>query len=136
MTNIFTSCGACGFPLSDEQSPCPECGCSAMRDTTVSLDTGVVNINNAAPIIKERDLGRTASGQDRYERKLWENTYRATGRMSQLCQEVDRTDPDPARWRYHKKIIDVESGEVLRDEDKLLSDHHGHGSAKRSPGGS
>jgi hypothetical protein len=44
---------------------------------------------------------------------------------------VDRTDPAPANWRYRKKIIDTEMGKMLRDEDKPLLEHRGHGSAKK-----
>lgn len=33
--------------------------------------------------------------------------------------------------RYIKKVIDPKTGEIIRNEDKLLSDHRDHGSAKK-----
>lgn len=33
--------------------------------------------------------------------------------------------------RRYKRLTDPDTGEVLREESGRLSDHHGHGSAKR-----
>ncbi len=38
---------------------------------------------------------------------------------------------DRVAKRYQKRIIDSETGKVLRDEDKPLDQHRDHGSARK-----
>jgi len=38
---------------------------------------------------------------------------------------------DKENDRYFKRIVDPDTGEVIADVDKRLSEHQGHGSAKR-----
>ena len=54
-----------------------------------------------------------------------DDLHRATGRWSWINWVIDHVAK-----RYRKLIIDTETGEVLRDEDKPLDEHRGHGSAR------
>lgn len=116
------SCSSCGLPRSDAQVPCPGCGAG---EVTVTLDTGAATASGEALVVLEKGEGKKRL---RRLRKIWEEIFRKTGRLHLLDQEVD-----PAKDRYRKRIVDTETGEVLRNEDKPLSEHQGHGSAKRRP---
>ena len=43
-----------------------------------------------------------------------------------LEQTVDRENN-----RYRKRVVDSQTGEILRDVDHPLTDHQGYGSAKK-----
>jgi hypothetical protein len=60
------------------------------------------------------------------EQKVGSSLFSMTGRWSFIHQLIDRRNN-----RYRKKIVDEESGAVLRDDDGKLTDHQGFGSAKR-----
>ena len=72
---------------------------------------------------RHRSPGRDAYDVQRIE---GDDFYRQTGRWSKLTWVIDRVAK-----RYRKLIVDSETGEVLRDEDKPLPEHRDHGSARR-----
>ncbi|MBN9492557.1 PepSY domain-containing protein [bacterium] len=50
-------------------------------------------------------------------------------RLRRFVQRIRILDRD--NNRYVEKVVDPETGEVLRDVEEPLSDHRGHGSAKQ-----
>jgi hypothetical protein len=79
--------------------------------------------------IGEKRLFRHRSpGRDNYKIQHIEgdDLYRNTGKWSWLRWVIDRVAK-----RYQKRIIDSETGKVLRDEDKPLDQHRDHGSARK-----
>ena len=57
--------------------------------------------------------------------KFGASWFHRTRRWHIIEQVVDRRNN-----RYKKKIVDEATGEVLRDDDGLLTDHQGFGDAK------
>ncbi len=126
------NCLGCGAQLSydhygpSQPVPCPFCG-SMGRNVSAGSVSMVLSSRFRAFV-----RGKVGRGRKWLRKfKVGDDLYRKTGRWSWLRQEEDRTDPDPANWRYRKKIIDTEMDKVLRDEDKPLLEHRGPGRAKK-----
>jgi len=54
-----------------------------------------------------------------------DDLHKSTGKWNWLSWVIDRVND-----RYRKLIIDGETGEIIRDDDKPLSEHRDHGSAR------
>jgi hypothetical protein len=89
-----------------------------------------MTMNCRIPAFRGKELAPTSSGRRRREFKVWEEVYSSTGRLHRIRQEIDRTNLSPDNWRYRKKVIDAQTGEILRHDDKPLREHQGHGSDK------
>jgi hypothetical protein len=79
--------------------------------------------------IGEKKLFRHRSpGRDNYDVQHIEgdSLEKRTGKWNWLSWVIDRVNN-----RYQKRIIDGETGAILRDDDKPLSEHRDHGSARR-----
>lgn len=64
-------------------------------------------------------------------RKWFVETFSGTDwshRLQRFVRKQRTLDRD--NDRYAEKVVDPETGEVLRDVEEPLSDHRGHGSAK------
>jgi hypothetical protein len=97
---------------------------------SVSLDRGSIVLTAESPTIRCVDHVKTASGRRRYELTLKTELFRIRGRLGDFVQEADRRSSDPADWRWRKRVLDHETGDVLWDADEPLSGHKGHGSAR------
>jgi hypothetical protein len=79
--------------------------------------------------IGEKKLFRHRSpGRDNYDVQHIEgdSLEKRTGKWNWLRWVIDRVNN-----RYQKRIIDGETGAILRDDDKPLSEHRDPGSARR-----
>ena len=120
-------CVACEMHLAaeygpDPLGPCPKCG------TEMSV---------WYPVGKEFRL-RVAGFQDRSiprgrSRRHWEyqseaghSVYEQDGRVYWIEREIDRVANE-----YYERIVDKETGEVVREVHEPLTAHRGHGSARR-----
>ena len=65
-------------------------------------------------------------GHIRIEQQAGEELYRASGKWFQKERIIDREND-----RYVERYTDTETGVVTRHCDEPLSQHVGHGSAKR-----
>jgi hypothetical protein len=132
-TSCSVFCGGCGSPLPEDppsgRVPCPTCGATArIFDEHVREEIRVeVQLHG---LTSGKRGGRTASGRPQFEFKSGDDLTHRTGRWAWLERRFDRTDPDPANWRYHERIVDQETGEVLREVDEPLGKHQRRGSAK------
>ena len=123
-------CKNCGAALpSDwarlENQPCPKCGSNTLH---ISLQFGDRMVLRDCLEGKVKDLNYK-SKRKRASREFKEGFYpqRAKpGKWAYVCQVIDRKNDT-----YDKRVVDEETGEVLRECHKRLSDHKGHGSAKR-----
>ncbi len=118
----LVACAKCGTAIdpAGRASSCPECG---SEDRLIEVtDTLVAKLKEKAKSAKKR-----AGKKKRYEEvTIGDDLHRDSGQWNRIEQVIDR-DND----RYRKRITDAE-GKILRDEDKPLSLHRGHGSAKHA----
>lgn len=125
--STIVKCAKCSRVLSDapdvpveQRQPCPSCGSTARAFEDEILET--VNVRES--------LGMKArhgpTGRPFYETKSGADFHRTSGLWMQRDLVIDR-DND----RYFERIIDPETGEVLRICEEPLSQHRGHGKAKR-----
>src|SRR5829696_3515463 len=108
------SCGGCGNPLLKERDmptgrvPCPICGVTRRNYSECIREEIRVETQ-----VRQSTAGKrgafTASGRRQHEFKSGDSLTRCTGRWVRLEQHIDRTDPDPANWRYRKKIVDQDT---------------------------
>ena len=121
------SCGECGQPIEedrnlplDQRRPCPECQ-SLTRAIDVSARNDLLLGHKLGSKQKrpgyKKPILETVSGDD---------LYRLTGRFNKLSRVIDRLNN-----RYHERIIDSRTREVLHECAEPLSEHFGHGSEKK-----
>jgi hypothetical protein len=133
MTKVTESvrCGAC-FLLIDEppdaapsdRKPCPSGG-SVKRDFHVLIEESISAKTQIS--VKQKRPGQK---KPIFEEKSGDDFHRDTGTWRTLVRVIDRL-----RNRYFERITDPEIGGVYREEDQPLTEHTGHGSAKRRTGG-
>jgi hypothetical protein len=124
-----TKCGQCGKPLSEDPSTpveqrtaCPSCGSTARAFSVVTSST--IEVHGQL-----RLKGRRASrGKPFIEQTVGSNLHRKTGIWMKLERVIDR-----ARDWYRERVINPETGEGIHDCEEPLSQHQGHGTAKRRP---
>jgi DNA-directed RNA polymerase subunit RPC12/RpoP len=123
-TRVVT-CQACGKELEEppgleERAPCPRCG-SAARHVMIGVRDTITVHESVAVKARHGDRGRPFR-----EIKQGDDLHRKTGRWTVLSRLIDREQD-----LYEERIVDGETGEVIRDVREPLSKHRGHGSAKR-----
>jgi hypothetical protein len=105
----------------DERQPCPSCG---------SLDRRVeLLLESSIDVRSEVGLKAKEPGARKpfVEQRVGDSYHRDSGRWNRLRRLIDRR-----RNRYVEHIEDGETGETLHDVDEPLTDHTGHGSARKS----
>jgi hypothetical protein len=125
-TEHVVTCHDCGATLDEAPStlpenrqPCPSCG-SLARHVMVTVGDAVTA--HASIALKAKSPGEKRPFT---EQKHGDSFSPKRGRWMQLMQIVDRRNN-----RYRKRVRDPETGEVLRDVDKPLTEHVGHGDAR------
>lgn len=117
-------CSNCNFswPMAHvtEQPACPECGSTQLRGhETISIDIGSPRVLGAK--LRDRSKKRPI-----FEYKFKLGIYRKTGEWS----AVERTFYRNINL-YVELITNWRTGEVIRYVSEPLSQHIGHGSARR-----
>jgi hypothetical protein len=124
-----TKCGQCGMPLHEDPSTpieqrtgCPSCGSTARAFS--------VTISSTVEVRSQLRLkGRRASGGKPFiEQTGGSDLHHKTGIWMRLERVIDR-----ARDWYRERVIDPKTGEVVHKCEEPLSEHKGHGTAKRRP---
>jgi DNA-directed RNA polymerase subunit RPC12/RpoP len=118
-----TDCGAAidepvDTPI-EERKPCPKCG-SKMRNKTILLSEGI----QVRDFVKAR--GKDVSGRRIFEVRAGDSLFRLTGKYNHLERKID--------WRnawYYEQIINGETGEIIAYQNHPLTEHRGHGSARK-----
>jgi len=121
------SCNQCGQALSEAKglalsarSPCPTCGSLSRAYQQTALATVVVRASLA---LKQKRPGRRGYLVTLFDG--WE-LRRSVGDLVKKYRLIDR-----AQNRYVEHV-ETADGEVLKAQDHPLTDHTGHGSAKRA----
>jgi hypothetical protein len=122
-------CGNCGIELeessstpADDRTGCPACG-SESRHFSVSISE-TVNVRSMLGL-----KGWPATGGRPFiEQKVGDDLHRKSGRWMRLERVIDRAK----NW-YRELVTDRETGKVVHQCDEPLSDHRGHGTAKKTP---
>lgn len=121
-------CGQCGTFLTEPTDlpvsgrvPCPTCG-SKSRLFSVSIHATVRARSKLG--LKAKYLGR---GRPFVEMVGGDDLDRKTGKWMKLSRVIDREKD----W-YTETVTDPETGEIVHQTDEPLSQHQGHGDAKRS----
>ena len=122
-----SNCGECGAELEDSPSlpteectPCPACG-SITRAIHVFISESVT--------IREK-LGM--KGKHKGEEKPFiesvsgDDLHRKTGKWMKLTRVINRDNN-----QYREEVKDPETGDTVHRCEEPLSDHKGHGSAKK-----
>jgi len=125
------ACGSCAEPLDEPtdldpklRKPCPACG-AVSRKMFVGV-SGEMPAPHSTLRARGRHAGmgwnksfiRTFTGAD------WSH------RLQRFVRKIRILDRD--NDRYVEKVVDPETGEVLRDVEQPLSEHQGRGSARGS----
>jgi hypothetical protein len=108
----------------EEREPCSRCGSTA-RHFGVHIQSNVGIESHLDRHSKHRRESNTKPHREEWHGDSWN---RDRGRYVRRDQIVDREND-----RYHKRVIDPMTNEVLREVEEPLSDHTGHGAAKHPP---
>jgi len=104
----------------EQRTACQNCGSTARVLEAEIAET--MTLRDALGI----KIRRGAGGRPFYEAKSGADLYRATGRWMERHLVVDREND-----RYVERVSDPETGEVVHVCEEPLSEHRGHGTAKK-----
>jgi hypothetical protein len=107
------------------RSPCPTCG-ATQAQLEVTLDHRVLGRGGVRFKVRAGPPGQV---KPHIEASTGYSLTRSTGRWSKRATRIDRR-----RDEYHEVVTDAETGETIHECRERLSDHRGHGDAKRKAG--
>ncbi len=123
----IVGCGSCETvlnespsALSQERRPCPSC-CSLTRRIDVQIEETL--------FIGESMRGKVrheGGGRPHIEVKTETEVYRETGEVRHVERSLDRE-----KDLYQETITNPKTGQVVTKVKEPLTDHQGHGSARR-----
>lgn len=123
MSTIF--CETCGYELPYKGALCPKCGSKIVyveESLGVSdLDGGGLDIKGYAPA-KYHSKKRGSRYKTFFLRKEFNHS---------LSEMVLRLKSEDRLINRYREIITRSNGEIIRNVDEKLTDHIGHGSAKK-----
>ena len=128
----MATCTQCDHPLPDastveeaevlSRTPCPSCGSfgrslSASQDESITFRdfVGVKLKRQGAKKYAVEDVSKPDLNRDR-------------GKNVHLQRLIDREND-----LYHERVTDLESGEIIHEQRQPLSEHRGHGAARKKP---
>lgn len=127
MTTQVATCSKCGAVLSEspqigvnDRKPCPKCG-SRGRLFEVGL-TSTVGVKSTLGA-KAYERG---SREPFLEHKSGDSFFRKAAKWVTRVMRIDHRGD-----RYTEHVYDPKSGETIHHCDEPLSEHRGHGDAKR-----
>jgi len=120
------ACSDCGSPMEvesqDSREPCRRCG-SLKRSYGVGLSESFeIRESLKGKVI---DPTKTGKRKVRSEFVVGDDLHRKTGHWNMLERDIDREND-----QYHERIVEPQTGEVLRAVDEPLSQHQKRGSAR------
>jgi hypothetical protein len=124
--NTNVSCSRCGASVPelgriDDQKPCPSCGSTAQTFAVTLTDKAEVH-DSLGTKARHGDIGKVKPHRETF---TGFDYHRDSKEWRQVSRVVDREGD-----RYTERIVDA-AGNVVRDVDEPLSEHRGHGTAKR-----
>jgi hypothetical protein len=128
-TSVTVACGRCATVLDESQSlppeerqPCANCGSVARHAHVHVFDTGVEVHESVSIKAKRPGLKRPFR-----EGKYGDSFHHDTGKWNERRMTIDREQN-----RYQERIVDPQTGRVLRDVDEPLDQHRGRGLARKT----
>ncbi len=125
--NPTVKCQDCGEVLNeptdtpvDERNPCPKCGSKARHVEIVVSETVEVHEKlgiKARHGTTDKPFLESISGDD---------LHRKSGKWVSLERVIDREND-----RYKETVTDPATGEIIHQCQESLSQHQGHGSARK-----
>jgi hypothetical protein len=128
MPAFSVQCGNCELPLPEDRNeqhrqPCPSCG--SIRRIFNHAVTDIIHLKEMWEM-KIKTPSYTGKGHFRIEQQVGDDLHRRSGRWFKKERIIDREND-----RYFEKITDPETGCVIHHCNESLTQHFGHGSAKR-----
>jgi hypothetical protein len=125
-----TKCNACDYSLPEgteefNPSPCPRCG-SHSRLTVMTIDEDTVLATYDSVRAKKFRLSLRSKDKRRSDVFAGHEQSKASGKWYLKERVIDK-DKD----YYKEKLTDTDTGEVVYCREQKLSEHRGHGSAKK-----
>lgn len=127
---FILECGYCGKvlqrlaePATEAPPPCPRCGATSY--------TSGWGVNGRVGVRASLTIESRPPGKKKFlvQNVSAEEESRSSGRTVKRHRTIDRMNDE-----YHEHVVDVETGETVHESRERLSDHRGHGSArKREP---
>lgn len=109
------------FDLARMLAGCPKCG--STNAITSKISVGDIEI---LPSVSLKVKNPSYKGRHKYLRETKSVIKDSvSGRLVRVTQLIDRSND-----LYGKKVVDVDTGEVLRKANHNLTEHTGHGSDK------
>jgi hypothetical protein len=125
-TRSTTTCGSCGEAIDealdtgDTRRPCVACGSTA-RVFGVQIDEAITLRSGFG--FKQKRLGHKRPIAEGFSRP---ETFRRTGAAVERSIRINREND-----RYTETVTEYDTGVVIHHCDEKLSEHTGHGSAKK-----
>jgi hypothetical protein len=126
-TESGVKCGGCDRVLDEspslpveDRTPCPGCG-STLRVMTAHLAAGMAVTSMLR--LKARTSGQGKAFAEGKSGQDWSHRLKRWVRLNRL---IDRRND-----RYRETVTDPVNGAIIHSMDEPLSDHIGHGSAKK-----
>ena len=120
-------CADCGQVLSEstgilpkESSPCPSCG-SSKRRHLISIE------ETLTPLSSLKSIGKDANNKKFFEMFSGADWSRRVQKWIQKLRIIDKRND-----YYKEEVVDPDTNERIHYDEGKLSDHVGHGSAKKS----
>ena len=131
---IVCKCKECGHLMNDvvgegaQRIPCPNCGSksravSVTVTETVKLSAGY-RVQGYSETRRPKKPGK--SRKPFIDDKSMDEVYRVDGQTYRVERTLDHENDS-----YKEKITNPRTGEVVKHVEEKLSEHHGHGSAKK-----
>jgi hypothetical protein len=124
---VVTFCADCKNPLNtsedtpETRAPCPKCGSTKRRHQLSAHIEG-----GGARIAMGLSAKHPGQKKPHVELKMGPSHSRQLDKPVEHERLIDR-----ANDRYFEKVTNYESGELIHHADEPLSEHRGHGSAKK-----
>ena len=129
MSDSSVKCGNCGRPLDEDRNepnrqPCEECGSITRTVKRAASDEAEFKERLG---LKVKDPLLTGRNKFRVEQVCGDELRRASGTWVKKVRVIDREND-----KYLEVVTDPVTGEIVHRCDEPLSEHFGHGSAKKS----
>jgi uncharacterized Zn finger protein (UPF0148 family) len=127
---MTAKCSECGVSLIEEghgaqRSPCPQCGSSAR--------TFEVHIAETVQVYESMRAQGKRPSLPSAKKLRWDafSGREYSVRLKKMVGKERSIDKD--RDLYFERVTDLETGEAIHECMEPLSEHFGHGSAKKAP---
>lgn len=127
MTSRTVTCGDCGISIDDDTQngniePCPNCG-SKSRNVDITINDFATAYDSLR--VQQRDLSKKSEDKLRVDSF---SGYEHSHKLNKLVEKkrlIDKNDN-----RYHEKVTDPDTKEIIHECDEKLSEHQARGYAK------